>query len=321
MTLGTLAGLDLNVYPVGADRAFHQSTPTHSISWGYRRRCYGSWLDDGCAAGIAAWDRAGIPCNCYLFARPAHVDDPHRQAEVFYRGMQAVGKTHSAVVDYETDSGRGFNNGLISKADTQTIIDYLDARNVLVLVYSNEYQYPTGLKRVAGRIVANYSQRPAKQHDAWQFTSDRRIPGDPVNPPEDFDVWTNLALFRDIYPGGGPIVVPIPLPATPNKERYPMINEVPKTLHRVVDLKVGVVFHEFPSVDAAKVGIVQHADATQAPGQTPGTMAFGYEGAAIGIPDWIMVANGDRGQWVRRSDLVPVGQPLPVRTADKNIGV
>lgn len=99
-----------------------------------------------------------------------------------------------------------------------------------------------------------------------------------------------------------------------------MTNLVPTTLHRVLDLPVGTVFHEFPSVDSAKVGIVDAPDATLAAGQKTGTKAFGYRGAAIGIPDWLDVANGDRGQWVRRSDLAPAGQPLPVRVADKNVG-
>jgi hypothetical protein len=315
MTLGPVGQYDLNKYPVGADRAFDQRSPVHSISWGYRREAYGSFTDAGCAAGLTTWAKAGIPANCYLFARPAKVDDPHRQAANFLKNIRVLGRTHSAVIDYETDSGPGFNNGLISIADTQTIIDALDAAGVLVVVYSNEWQYPRGLKRVAAHIVANYSQEPHVPHDAWQFTSDHRIPGDPASLPEDYDVWTNLSTFRDIYPGLGPVVVPIPLPPTPNKERFPMTNETPKTLHRVVDLPVGTVFHEFPSVDAAKQGIVTHADVPLAAGQKAGTMAFGYEGDPMGVAGWIGVANGDRGVWVRGTDVAEV------RVADKSIGV
>ncbi len=314
MTLGTIGGIDLNKFPVGADRAFNQSAPTHSISWGYRRAQYGSFLDAGAAVGLASWDRAKIPANCYLFCRPARVDDPHRQAATFLATIRKLGRTHSAVLDFETDSGRGFNNGVIAKADLQSIIDTLDAAGVLVVVYSNQSQYPTGLKRVAARIVANYSFRPSVPHDAWQFTSSTRIPGDPTSLPEDYDVWVELSTFRTIYPGSGPIVVPIPLPPTPNKERFPMNNLVPKTLHRVIDLPVGTVFHEFPSTDAAKQGIVSHADVPLAPGQAAGTMAFGYEGAPIGVAGWEMVANGDRGVWVRSTDI------SAIRTADKNVG-
>lgn len=90
-----------------------------------------------------------------------------------------------------------------------------------------------------------------------------------------------------------------------------MTNLVPMTLHRVVDLPIGTIFRTLPDTKSARYGIV-----TADPGEGSTTLPFGLLGAGIGVPEsgWYHVANGDRGVWVRRTDVADV------RTDDVNVG-
>jgi hypothetical protein len=315
--MAILDGLNLNGLALGVDRALDQSSPSHDVDWAYRRARYSAFAEDvGYLAGMQSWAKAGIAAMPYLFLTPrsAYGHTPEQQAAALMASAQGSGQARAVVIDYETDSkparpgSPAFNHGLAPKAELQAAVDHCDAAGALVVVYSNESQYPTGLKHVAAHIVANYTHRPAVAHDAWQWTGGQ--PGDWV----DRDIWFNGVTFALLFKGA-PVKVAVPLPPTPHKERFPMLDLVPQTLHRVVDLPVGTVFRENPSVDAPIQGNVTHADAAPAAGQTPGTMAFGYRGQPIGVPDWLGVANGDRGVWVRAKDVAGI------RTADKSVGV
>lgn len=307
-----LDGIDLNVTPLGVDRAFDQTQPTHDVDFAIRRARYGVGADGGFATGLSGWGRAGIPYSGYLFMRGKDANvDATAQADALIRSLVAAG-IKSAVVDWERDSGKGFDFGFPTVDDLQTVIDRLDAAGYPVMVYFSEGTAPgRKLRHVTAYWIANYVRKPKIHADCWQWTSTLRLGTDPGG--IDRSVWLGgRDLFRAMFPGAGPVVVPVPTPpAAPTGAD--MTNLVPMTLHRVLDVPVGTVF---------RVSADPKADRQAVVGPDPNdpaakTRAFGMLGAGIGTPEaeWYNVANGDRGVWVRRTDVTGV------RTADITVGV
>jgi hypothetical protein len=306
--MADLHGSDLRL-PLGVDRAFEQSAITHDVDFAHRRLAFGRYLDGGAKAGVEAWRRAHIPYAGYLFMRPrtGGGDDPIEQADVTFRRALLLGCT-GIMLDVEYDRTTG---GTASPAEVQAAINYLNGRpHALPLIgYWSQGTAPAKpLRDLLGVMIANYSYRPTVDISAgtkivsWQFTSR----------PWDRSVWLDRAAFRTYF---GKAAEPIPVPALPGlqlstKERYPMFDPVPATLHRVVDLAVGTIFRSFPSTDPeARQGIVTaEGDHPEAP-----TRAFGYVGKALGISGWTLVKNGGRYVYVRTSDVVAI------RTADVEV--
>jgi hypothetical protein len=306
--LASLTGADLRK-PLGVDRAFHQSAITHDVDFAHRRITFGKYLDDGAFAGVEPWKRSGIPFAGYCFMRPRDGggDDPVEQADVTYRRAMLLGCT-GIMLDVEYDRTTG---GTVSPAEVQAAIDYLNGRPKplpLIGYWSQNVAPPHALRGLLGVMIANYSFRPridvsaGTRVVAWQFTSR----------PWDRAVWLHGPSYETYFQHKWePITVP-PLPdlGISSKEHHPMFDPVPTTLHRVVDLRIGTVFREWPSTDpGSRQGIVttdgEHPEAPTRP--------FGYVGKVMGIPGWTLVKNGARYVYVRTSDVVGV------RTADVEV--
>lgn len=298
--MATPSASDLN-RPLGVDRAFDQSSPSHDVDYGVRRDRFGKYLDGGAAAGTASWNHAGIPVAGYLFCRPRRNggDDPAEQADGIIRSVRDMKQT-AIMLDAEYDQTTA---ATISAAELQAIADACDASGIPTFGYWSTGTPPSrAIRHLRGVMAANYSRRPTPGSIsggcpviAWQFTSR----------PYDRSVWFDDAAYTECF---GRPAVPVPVPSTAGldiatAEAYPMLDPVPATLHRVVDLPIGTIFRSFPSTSPdARQGVVT-ADGDH-PDQP--TRPFGYVAAVKGIAGWIVVKNGPVYVYVRRTDVAGI---------------
>ena len=113
-----LTGAKVSTPLEGIDVAFHQSADYAGLSFIVSRKTYGHFADDGFAGHLATAAKVGAIPGSYLFLRPGTVDPIAAQVATFVAGVNPG----LAFLDWEEDSGPGFDNGRATLAEVEQAI-------------------------------------------------------------------------------------------------------------------------------------------------------------------------------------------------------
>lgn len=236
-----------------------------------------AYTDPLAPSHFATCEAANVPTGGYHWLDPQ--PDAATQARVFLNG---AGPAKFLGLDVE---GRILRNMPLAVTMAREFIAYIHSHDKRpILLYSSRGTWPWNAISVGadGRWVADYGGDPALSGVAW-------------------DIWqyNGVGLDRDrMLPETLARLTGNAAP-TPATENDPMLNLVPTTYHRVIDIPKGTILTKTPGGEQYTQ---LSADAT-----------LGFIGATN---THYAVADGDSGVYVDRTT-----KGLAVRTADINAGV
>lgn len=260
----------MTTYLEGLDLSYAQTrTPKLAgLSFVVVKASEGNFKDSRWDQHSKAVRAAGLPLLAYHFGRAEW--SVSEQLDIF----ESVSKSADAwVLDYEPSPT---HHSLMTQAQAREFIAAFQQHDEIGLYGAEHFPWPTYPSDSFGadwRWVANQSQEPKVPFDIWQWAGGRM----------DRDRATPDALAKVLRKDTQP-------PASPEE---PMLNLVPLTAHRVLDLPAGTVLTKTPDGDRYT--------------QLSKAATLGLLGAT---GTHYCVADGDAGVYVPRTGLTPRTQDI-----------